>query len=1041
MIQLTREQQAAVYAPGDSIAVVAGAGTGKTRVLTERYLHLVHEGADIRRILAVTFTEKAAREMKERIRDSFDDPERARQVEFAPISTIHAFLARVLRERALDAGVDPRFAIADEITAELLLEQAMAEAVEANPDDALLDLSEGEDFLRALYKAARATPLDWNQLAAADVDPDALRGKIESLLAGCDISAGGKTGEKLKELVARRDDWLAFEFDGFVDLVNNWRGDAVAGIREQAKELKQIVKAWPVRDAARRVSAAVVALLADIDARFTALKRDDGLLDFSDLEHVGLRLLRDCPEVAADYDHVLVDEYQDTSLIQKALLDAIAAGRSRFGVGDIKQSIYRFRYADADVFAEFQRNSDKYPLSGSFRTRPEIVGFVNDLFRRLFADTGVPPQDLRAAREWEARSHACVELLSPEADRAPKARRREADALATRIRQLVEQERVATYKECALLLPRMSNLALYERALADRGMPYVIVKGRGYYAAREVVELANLLLLLEDPCDRFRGVCVMTSLLCGVPEIDLLWLGDDLLGSERSEHIPSDRWARIENFRRRFTQWQDAMGRVDTGTLVEQIFEQTRFADLMLLEPDGRRRHANLKKVLRQARQTRLTAPEFARGLLEFREREVRESEAPVSSEDDNAIRIMTVHASKGLEFKLVAVADLTRSDGGRRGPVLDPNGRFGLKVRRGEKTFAPPGYDDLKAWDKRCEDAEERRLWYVALTRAEEHLIVSWPRYPRGGNPLLDPLLDAPPPEAIVLDAGKLAGRPARTGKARAVRAALRRGADLPDLDRDVERADELLARVGAYAPPREDRSPYIAAVADLVEFDRCPRRYRLKRMLGIELELPPEHGGEAPDSDEHPRRILGTAFHKVIAEIGPGVVPDEATVKAHFPEARTQDVAKIIEWCAWFADQPLAERLRDAKHTAEMDFLVRIAGLPVRGTIDLYSRSLPLLLDWKTSRKPKPEDYALQVAIYLEALRSLELPCPDHGMLVYVDAGEICRVDPVPLEPLIAAFKDAHATGFEPKQSDACDYCDFRSACFKSDHCLPSQ
>ncbi|MHC4452235.1 MAG: UvrD-helicase domain-containing protein, partial [Planctomycetota bacterium] len=1028
--------------PGDSIAVVAGAGTGKTRVLTERYLHLVNEGADIRRILAVTFTEKAAREMKERIRASFDDPERARQVEFAPISTIHAFLARVLRERALDAEVDPRFGIADEITAELLLEQAMADAIEANPDDALLDISEGEEFLRSLYLAARATPLHWDQLAVADCDPDTLRERIESLLAGCAIDAGGKTGQKLQELIARREDWLAFRFEGFVDLVNNWRGDAVAGIKEQAKQLKQIVKAWPVRAIAQRAGAAVVALLADIDRRYTALKRDDGLLDFSDLEHVGLRLLESCPEVAAEFDHVLVDEYQDTSLIQKALLDAIARGRARFGVGDIKQSIYRFRYADAGIFAEFQRASDRYPLSGSFRTRPEIVGFVNDLFRNLFRDTPVPSQDLHAAREWEAKAQPCVELLAPQADRAPRARRMEAEALATRLMQLVETDGIASYGECAILLPRMSNLPLYERALADRGMPYVVVKGRGYYAAREVVELANLLLLLEEPDSRFRGVCVMTSLLCGVPEIDLLRLDGELpLGSEHPSGIPSERWERIETFRRRFAQWQDDMGRIDTGALVEKILEQTRFADLMLLEPDGRRRHANLKKVLRQARQTRLTAPEFARGLLEFREREVRESEAPVSSENDNAIRIMTVHASKGLEFKLVAVADLTKNTGGRRGPVLDPSGRFGLKVRDGEKTLAPPGYDDLKAWDKSCEEEEERRLWYVALTRAEEHLLVSWPRYPRGGNALLDSLLDDPPPEAIVLEVDKLAARPARSGKARSVRAALRRGADLPDLDRDPERADELLARVNAYQPPVEDRSPYIAAVADLVEFDRCPRRYRLKRMLGIELELPPEHGGEAPDSDEHPRRILGTAFHKVIAEIGPGVVPDAETVALHFPEARPQDTAKIIEWCQWFADQPLAAELRDAKHAAEMDFLVRIAGLPVRGTIDLYVRTLPLLIDWKTSRVPKPQDYSLQIAIYLEALRSLDMPCPEVGMLVYVDAGEICEVKPEPLEPLIAAFRQAHFSGFVPRQSDACDYCDFRSACFKEDHSLPSQ
>ncbi|MHC4410590.1 MAG: PD-(D/E)XK nuclease family protein, partial [Planctomycetota bacterium] len=129
------------------------------------------------------------------------------------------------------------------------------------------------------------------------------------------------------------------------------------------------------------------------------------------------------------------------------------------------------------------------------------------------------------------------------------------------------------------------------------------------------------------------------------------------------------------------------------------------------------------------------------------------------------------------------------------------------------------------------------------------------------------------------------------------------------------------------------------------------------------------------------------------------------------------------------------------DAKHAAEMDFLVRIAGLPVRGTIDLYVRTLPLLIDWKTSRVPKPQDYSLQIAIYLEALRSLAMPCPEVGMLVYVDAGEICEVKPEPLEPLIAAFREAHFSGFEPRQSDACDYCDFRSACFKEDHSLPSQ
>jgi len=151
---------------------------------------------------------------------------------------------------------------------------------------------------------------------------------------------------------------------------------------------------------------------------------------------------------------------------------------------------------------------------------------------------------------------------------------------------------------------------------------------------------------------------------------------------------------------------------------------------------------------------------------------------------------------------------------------------------------------------------------------------------------------------------------------------------------------------------------------------------------------------------------------------------------ILAHFAEARPQDIAKIQGWCAWFAEQDLCKQLEGQKVRAEMDFLVRIAGLPVRGTIDLYSPA-PLLLDWKTSRVPKPEEYALQVAVYLAALSELGRPCPPTGQLVYVDAETICEVEPVALEPIIQKFRDAHGGTFEPKPSDACTYCDFRAAC----------
>jgi len=1059
-VKLTDEQSAAVFATGSSVAVVAGAGTGKTRVLTERYLHLaIGKNVDVRRILAVTFTKKAAREMKDRIRAAFverGDEERARQVEFAPISTVHTFLGRVLRERALDAGIDPRARIADEITAELLLDQAMRDAVadvDAEAREALVDVAGGEDFLRRLYRAARATPHELGDLVPVTLDEDALRERLGLFLEGiATCAATGKTAEKIERLGVLRESLLAWDpeaIEEFGTLIARW-GGAAKEFAPEAKALREELRGLAHRDAADRSGAAIVRLLVDLDARFTALKSDEGLIDFADIERIGLRLLRSEAgrAVAADYDHLLVDEFQDTSRIQEAIVEALAQHCSLFAVGDAKQSIYRFRYADASIFAELQKSADCYPLSGSFRTRGEVVGFVNELFQRLFEGTGVEPQDLHAAREeWEHEREGTVEILSPEGRNAFQARRREAEAIAARLVELVRKQQAYTFGECALLLPRMSNLALYERALADAGIPYVVVKGRGYFAAREVVDLAHLLLVLEDPWDEYRAVGAMTSLLCGVPEADLIHLRGDAplplraLECDRPDAIPPERWERLRTFARNVGRWRQALSTQVCGTVVEMILEETRFADLLLLEPDGRRRHANLRKVLRQARATNVSPAEFARGLLEFREREVRESEAPIASEADDAVRIMTVHASKGLEFPLTVVGDLSEGNASSSGPILHPDGRFGFKLRGAiGKNIEPPGFAELKAWEADQEEAERRRLWYVALTRAEEHLIVSWPRAGRNtGNKALEPLLDSPPKNARILDPTVLRGPARRGGVGPRVRAALRRGDDLPpapDIARKDAEAYALLERVRAFQPPETDSAPYIAAVADLVEFHRCPRRYRLGRMLGIDMETPPpltEEVRARPDGDEHPRRLLGTVFHNVIAEIGPGAIPTSAQILEYFPEAKPADTAKIVGWCEWLAGQPIAHELAGCKLSPEMDFLVRLEGQPIRGTIDLYTRDLPLLLDYKTSRRAKPEEYALQVAIYLGALRELDLPCPDTAKLVYVDAQEVHDVEPVDLAPLIAGFRAAHRTenGFRPTPGAPCEYCEFRSAC----------
>jgi ATP-dependent helicase/nuclease subunit A len=717
-------------------------------------------------------------------------------------------------------------------------------------------------------------------------------------------------------------------------------------------------------------------------------------------------------------------------------------------VGDEKQSIYRFRYADAAVFRDLRETARTYPLGGSFRSRPELLGFNNAWFQRLFAGSDVAAQDLHPALEWRKKDHPCVEVIAPVAPDLRQGRRREAAALARRLRAIVENEelpitdsraeaRPLAYRDCALLLRATSNLMIYERALDDAGVPYVVIQGRGYYAAREVVDLAHMLLLLADPYDGYRAVGVMTSLLCGVPEGDLLRLHGDgplplrALAMDRPEEIPVARWERLRTFAERFDRWRKLAGRAETGDLVESILRETRCADLMLLEPDGRRRHANLRKALRRARQVRDDPVAYARSLLEFRERELRESEAPIAAETDEAVKVMTVHAAKGLEFPLVAVADLAAGVPRGGDGILRPDGVFGFRLWGHDGPVDPPGLEALKEWDREQEENERLRLLYVAFTRAGEHMLLSGALADHGRRDLLEPLVERPRPDVSILDTERVLAAP--RDRAIAVRAAVRRTDELPaDLPRDDERARALLERIDRLDLPLRDDTPYVAAAADLVEFHRCPRRYRLKRMLGIEFDDLLEVSGAA-DSDEHPRRALGTAFHELMYAVGPGTVPGVAAIRERWPAATPADVAKLHDWCLWLAEQEIARRLQDATQQREMSFLARIAGLAVRGVIDLYSKDLPLLLDYKTGERVRTEEYGGQVAIYLAAVGALGLPVPERAHLVYVDAREIVTVDAQPVDDLVARFRAAHREGgrFAPEPGSACLHCEFRRAC----------
>ncbi len=1064
-MELTQEQAAAVEAEGRRIAVVAGAGTGKTRVLTERYLKLVERGAAVRRILALTFTEKAAREMKGRIREAMvgrASPAAVRDAEFAPISTIHAFLARLLRERALDVGLDPRFALADELTAESYLEHALRETIDdLSPEDRdlLSRVVQPEELLRQLYLAARATPLAMNQLEPPSFDLESLRVRMQRFLDAAvvqDSSAKG-TAKKLDALRADAESFAALDPDYVERFALATKGTVATALRPLFGDGKKIAKDYalvPWVEPAREYGAAIVRTVVALDHAYAARKRADGLLDFADLEREGYALLRSnaAASIRADYTHLLVDEYQDTSRIQEAIIEELAQGLELFGVGDEKQSIYRFRYADAKIFEDLQTSAQCFRLSGSFRSRPEIVAFNNEVFRELFAATPMAEQTLEAARPWDPQDEPAVELVCGQGKRAIDARRAEAAGFATRLREIVESKRGITYGDAALLLRATTHLSIYERAFAEAEIPYVVVRGRGYYQAREVVDLAHLLLLIEDPSDDFCAASALTSLFCGVPEADLLHLPgqgplpERAAGAKRPAEIPPARWERLTRFAARFRRWRDLASRIELGDLIETILRESKCDVLMLLQNDGRRRYANLHKAMRRARRHAESPAQYARALLEFREREQRESEAPIAAETDDAVKIMTIHASKGLEFPLVMVGSLNAQRGAARSVVLRPDGSFSFRIKA-KNNISAPGADAIREWDKEAEKREVQRLYYVAFTRAERHLLLGCGRKTDEPGLLEQTLVRF----GHVLTEPKRGWRIPKLARAgvtqRAVRAAVRRGHGLPlALGRANDEATELLRRIDTLPRRAPNRAPYVVAVADLVEFQRCPRRYRLKRMLGIEFDDPregwPDEGWrEASDVDEFPRRELGTVFHELMAESGPFDVPTRDDILRYLPEANDATVAKLTGWAEWTRDLPIVDTMEPDACEREMPFLARLGRWAVRGVMDLYCSTPALLLDYKTGATVRAEAYATQVAVYLAALRSMGRPAPDRAYLIYVDAQEVVEVPDQPLDDLLYDFAEAHTRTFEPTPSDVCHHCEFRSACLANGVACPDR
>jgi ATP-dependent helicase/nuclease subunit A len=772
-----------------NFCVFAAAGSGKTSLLVERFMWAVtREGIEPEKILAITFTEKAAAEMKTRLVRECEKRKQVdlrRRIENAAVSTIHGFCARVLRENPLEAGVDPYFRILGDGESEILMKRVLDRLFEAESENdgwlnVLLEVGEenARQALREFYDQARALGGEELLFRVEDAAKDLAeqRGHLSAEAARiCESPDSGLSGVseiKLKEWARAICDWggrkptIGWEDARDLSQIFNQSPRRVKPIAAAIDRLDAIFDKWRALKT-RQMAAPFKSEFARMFRRFSDScdleKRRISGYDFEDLLVLTYRLfLGEAPQKRGvreryrkGFSAILVDEFQDTSPLQAKIIDLIRRENNLFVVGDVQQSIYGFRYAEPEVFKALAnssqgKNQEKIFLSENFRSRPEILAFANGIFSGIFSSATFEP--LRAAGRFSRVDAPRVEILSVSRPKSvpmtmEQARVAEAKALARRILEWRELDASTRYGDIALLLRNTASIRFYEKELFESGIPYFVVKGRGFYEKQEILDVLNFLELMENPKQDIPLAGVLRSPFVGLSEDALFWLAhhakkerreralaESLGRLEKITHLAEEDRKRLKIFWDRLKRFQEEKNSLPISRVLEKFIDATNYEAKILTRRSGRQALANIRKIIEMARSFEQKG---AYGIQDFifyvkmlTEREVVEPQATVQSHGADAVMISTVHAAKGLEFPRVIVADMgTKAVRPCRDVFLaDLQMGFGMKLK---PLFSKESWKDdvFSATEEKIalKDAEEEdRLLYVAMTRAKERLFLS---------------------------------------------------------------------------------------------------------------------------------------------------------------------------------------------------------------------------------------------------------------------------------------------------------------------------
>ena len=1186
-MQPTVEQRDAIHTRDKNLIVVAGAGSGKTRVLVERYLRLLEVNPDwnLTALVAITFTREAAFEMRLRLRQELEqraktspeDPwaRRLSQLDSARIDTIHGFCADILRANAAQAGIDPLFDVLDENDSAMLLDdivhdllatiEAPLSRLFAHYDAFMIEsLLRRLSLVNAEYAPAPADPealfrlweREWEKGAfetrshlldspeVADIPPvrpaleeDKLAALAIQYARNLDQIANVEKAQDIARLLQECYDEGAV---GNVGSATAWGGaaakkDAAQTLRRLRARVKEALASLgePPGEIDRATAELLPLwhqLLRDVRKIYRARKRQNAQLDFDDLERLAARLLRD-PAVqqryrGTEFKHLLVDEFQDTNAAQWAIIQALTdleQGGSLFAVGDPKQSVYQFRGADVSVFNQVRdqfailETSRELPLLTSFRSHQPLIEQFNALFAKLLTrDEASPVKDYQVEFDKPMKAFRVdppempaieIMLLDSEAldaendeedsssryrsSRADEIRRWEAWEIAARIQRMIDEKRPVfdketrqtrpmQYRDVAILFQSLTKLPLYEDVFKARAIPFLTLSGRGYFDRQEVWDMLDLLRFLHNSADDLSLAAVLRSpifafsddLLFALrlmrPDVDeaagplSLWQALDAAVAKPAPGMTDADRPIVDHALKTLNSLLSLAGRVTISELLRRALTLTNYPAILTGLPDGDRRRGNVEKLRQLAEDSgKITLGKFTQYLEDLSTREAREGETHLAP--GSAVRLMTAHASKGLEFPLVVLADASWERGSPGGSTLFVDPQYGLScsIYDAESNKYESGYAhrrNLKLQTLK-EEAERKRLLYVAATRAQDYLLVSGAVRPtksgswsaRGWLKLLLPALGisdvAREPRQLIPFAGHSLNvlMPPSPPQQKHLRHSNFGSETLWDFDADPQDYPPLMPPLLKPRPPESSpRLRHISAtgIARLGEW-----RHVASARSGSDAD---RHFHEITTNglldDDHDSASAGRRPRARLI----GLIVHEALRFGEFSAATSDDMLRAIAWeqgltnadalrsalpeirglledysrsqvCRWLVDA------RDAGRPvySELPFVFRTGSQVVHGVIDIMLRRPDgkwIIVDYKSS-KVRPgafaehaKRYRLQLGVYAAAAQKrLGLAEPPRVFVHYIRGNQLIELDAETcqreLERLDAAIDEALA------------------------------